>query len=419
MFSFYFGEIDIMLKYQDKFWENFLMVLKIVLFLAVILVLTIGAHMLFFTIVVRLFIIDGPGLKATLLAALLLLSFSFMVSFFLLQWQETSITISFYMFSAVWTGLFLNLLLAAFLSWIIIAAIWLTGIYPNTRLVAAGCLTLAVLYTGYGVWNAFHPRTRSLEIEFENLPDLWKDKTIVHLSDVHLGHFYGREYLRKLVRRVNSLKPELIFITGDLFDGMAHDISGFADELNQFKSQKGVYFITGNHETYIGVNRAFNVLGRTQITILKNEVINIDGLQIIGISYPGIISIKEIKGLDNLGQDSPNPTPRILLFHTPTNISPEGGDRLDRHFATYWIPDTKFLPALSLGVDLQLSGHTHAGQIFPFGYLTQFIYKDFDYGLRRLGNFSIYTTSGVGTWGPPMRTGNSPEIVVIRLRQKN
>ncbi len=393
------------------------MVLKVVLFLAVVLALTIGAHLLFYKAVIRLFIISSPGLKISLFVILFLLSLSFMASFFLLQWQENSITIGFYRFSASWTALFLNLLLAALLSWIINSVIWLAGTYPNTRLIAAGCLTLAVLYTGYGMWNAFHPRIKKLEIEFENLADQWRDKTIVQLSDVHLGHFYGKKYLKNLVRRVNSLNPELILITGDLFDGMAKKISRFTDELNRFNAKKGVYFITGNHENYIGLSRALKALGQTHINILQNEVIDIDGLQIIGISYPGINGVGEIEGLEKLSQNSSINKPRILLFHTPTNISPGGGDGLDRHFSTYWVPDTTYSMARNLAVDLQLSGHTHAGQIFPFGYLTKLIYKNYDYGLRRLSNFAIYTTSGVGTWGPPMRTGNSPEIVVIKLKR--
>jgi len=393
------------------------MVLKIVLILAVILALTIGAHLLLYKAIIRLFVVSSPGLKISLFVILLLLSLSFMAAFFLLQWQENSMAIGFYKFSASWTALFLNLLPAALLSWIIIAAVWFAGTYPNTRLIAAACLALAVLFTGYGVWNAFHPRTRKLEIEFENLPDRWKDKTIVQLSDVHLGHFYGRKYLKNLVQRVNSLNPELILITGDLFDGMAKNISPFADELNRFNAKKGVYFITGNHENYIGLNRVLKVLGQTHINILQNEVIDIDGLHVIGISYPGVKRADEIQGLEKLSRNSSDKSPRILLFHTPTNISPRKGDGLDRHFSTYWVPDTTHSMALNLGVDLQLSGHTHAGQIFPFGYLTGLIYKDFDYGLRQLDNFSIYTTSGVGTWGPPMRTGNSPEIVVITLKR--
>ncbi len=391
------------------------MVLKVVLFLSVILALTIGAHLLFGKAVLRLFMLNSSGLKISLFIILFLLSLSFMASFFLLRRQANSWTVGFYMFSAVWTGLFINLLLAVLLSWLVIAVLWIAGTHPDTRLIAVGCLTLAVLFSAYGMWNAFHPRIKKLPIEFENLPDQWKGKTIVQLSDVHLGHFYGPKFLDYLMRRVNALKPELILITGDLFDGMASDISRFAAGLSQFKAEKGVYFIPGNHENYIGLNRSLTVLGRTRITVLQNEAIEIDGLQIIGISYPGIEGAKDIRGLDKSGPASAIRKPRILLFHTPTNMIPGRGDGLDRHFATYWVPDTTFSPAQKLGVALQLSGHTHAGQIFPFGYLTRLIYKSYDYGLRSLGAFSIYTTCGVGTWGPPMRTGNRPEIVVINL----
>jgi len=356
------------------------MVLKVVLILAVILALTIAAHLFLHKSAVRLFSINSPGLKISLLIILVLLALSFMASFFLLQWQENGLTVGFYRFAAAWTALFLNLLLAALLSWIICAAIWLAGTCPNTRLIAAGCLTLAILFTGYGVWNAFHARIKKLAIEFEYLPVHWQGQTIVQLSDVHLGHFYGPRYLKRLVRQVNALNPALIFITGDLFDGMAENISRFAADLNRFEADRGIYFITGNHEGYIGVHRALAVLKQTRINILNNEVIDIDGLQVIGIGYPGIKEISAIQGVEKLKQDSAVDNPRILLFHTPTDIIPGGGDGLDHHVAAYWVPETTYRTAQNLGIGLQLSGHTHAGQIFPFGYLTQLIYKNFDHG---------------------------------------
>ncbi len=166
----------------------------------------------------------------------------------------------------------------------------------------------------------------------------------------------------------------------------------------------------------MGLKRALDVLSRTRIRVLNNEVINIDGLQIIGVGYPGIHDRDDIRGLEKLDQPSSNHTPRILLFHTPTSILLKDEDEFGQHFSTYWIPDTSFTLPRELGVDLQLSGHSHAGQIIPFGLLTKLLYKGYDYGLRREGDFSIYTTSGVGTWGPPMRTGNSPEIVAIKLK---
>ncbi len=391
------------------------MVLKALLFLSVILALTIGAHLLFYKALVRLFVISGPGLRVSLFTILLLLSLSFMASFLLLRWQENSLTVGFYMFAAVWTGLFVNLLLAALLSWIICAAVWLAGTYPDTRLIAAGCICLAIMFSAYGFWSAFHPRITKLEVELANLPDPWKDKSIVQLSDVHLGHFYGRQYLNDLVQKVNSLDPELIFTTGDLFDGMAGNITHFADGLSRFRARKGVYFIPGNHENYLGLDRVLKVLGQTHINVVQDQVIEIEGLQIIGIGYPGVKDASQIQGQEKTGPPAAGRKPRILLFHTPTNISLQKGDGLDRHFSTYWVPDTNFSAAQKLAVDLQLSGHTHAGQIFPFGYLTKLLYKGFDHGFRRLGDFAIYTSSGVGTWGPPMRTGSWPEIVVINL----
>ena len=392
------------------------MAIKIILFLGVFLALIVGAHLFFYKAVIRLLVITSPALKSALFILLFLLSLSFIASFFLLYWKENPLSVGFYMFAAIWTGLFINLLLAVPASWIMIFAVRIIDNYPDTRIITAGCLVMAVLFSAYGGWNAFHPRLKRVDVEFKNLPEQWKNKTIVHLSDVHLGHFYTAEFLKKLTRSVNSLNPELILITGDLFDGMAATKPSFATGLAELRAKKGVFFITGNHEIYVGLNQVLNVLKKTPIAILHNEVIDIDGLHIIGISYPGIRSAQEISGVAKLSQNPSNPKARILLFHTPTNISPQSGDGLNRHFATYWVPDTSFTLAKQLGVDLQLSGHTHAGQIFPFGYLAKFIYKGYDFGLRRMDGFSIYTTSGVGTWGPPMRTGNSPEIVAIKLK---
>lgn len=109
--------------------------------------------------------------------------------------------------------------------------------------------------------------------------------------------------------------------------------------------------------------------------------------------------------------------PSILLFHTPTSILKERKDEIAEHFETYWMPDTSCVLNRKLGIDLQLSGHTHAGQIFPFGILTHFIYQGRDYGLFQDGPFQLYVSSGIGTFGPPMRTAGRSEIVAITLRK--
>jgi len=391
------------------------MLLKVILILGFILAVTIGAHVVLYKSIVNFFVITNTRVKFGLFACLLFLALSFMSSFFLLRWHENEFSIGYYVFSATWTGAFINFLLAAGVSWLLIGFLRITGHNPNTRSIAASWFILAVFYSTFGVWNALHPRIKTINFQIKNLPDHWKNKTIFQLSDVHLGHIHGQRFLKNVIEKVNAANPEIVFITGDLFDGMISSFMHFAKPLKLLKAPKGVFFITGNHETYVGLTRVLKVLNQTKIKILHNEVIEIDGLQIIGISYPGIKKVSEIHGFEKLKQNPSHKNPRILLFHTPTNICPRGKDELDRHFMTYWVPDTNFELHQHLGVDLQLSGHSHAGQILPFGFLTKLIFKGYDYGLRQESGFYIYTTSGVGTWGPPLRTGNSPEIVALTL----
>jgi predicted MPP superfamily phosphohydrolase len=392
------------------------MILKVIVLLAVILGMMTGAHLLLYKAIVNFWGITGPVAKSIMLAGLLFLALSFMASFFLLRIHENQFTIGFYIFAATWTGFFLNLLLAAGACWLIITILRIAGLNPNTRWFAAIGLSLALLYTIYGIWNALHPRVKDITVELKSLPHAWQNKTIVQLSDIHLGHVHGQRFLNNIIAKVNAIHPDIIFITGDLFDGMDANFIDLVKPLNRLNATRGVIFVTGNHETYVGLNRALHVLKQTNIRVLNNAVMDVDGLEIIGVSYPGIHNKNEIRGLEKARRSSSNHGPRILLFHTPTGIRLKDEDELGQHFSTYWIPDTSFKLPQELGVNLQLSGHSHAGQIIPFGLLTKLVYKGYDYGLRRDGEFSIYTTSGVGTWGPPMRTGNSPEIVVIRLK---
>ncbi len=393
-----------------------MMILKVILFLSFILAIMVGAHLLVYKSLVNYLGITHAIARVTLLVGLIFLAISFMASFFLLRWRENLFTVGFYTFSATWTGFFINILLAAGLSWLCIAILRIAGQSSNTRFIAAAWFLLAVLYSTYGVWNALHPRIKNITVPIENLPDQWKNKSIVQLSDLHLGHIHGKRFLKNIIAKVEMIKPEVILITGDLFDGMDASINDFTMPLNQLSASQGVFFVTGNHETYVGLKRALHVLSQTKIRIIHNEVIDVDGLEIIGISYPGINQKSAIRGLEKGGKNPSQRAPRILLFHTPTRIYLKEEDEFEQHFSTYWVPDTTFKSHKQLGVTLQLSGHSHAGQIFPFGLLTRLIYKGYDYGLHREGEFNIYTTSGVGTWGPPMRTGNAPEIVVIRLK---
>lgn len=246
----------------------------------------------------------------------------------------------------------------------------------------------------YGVWNASHPIITHINVTIPHLPENWKGKRIVQLSDIHLGYVYQPDFMGRVAAQVETLQPEMVVITGDLLDGMDGNLEHSLDSLDDIHAPKGVLFITGNHETYYGLDKTFALLKRTRVRILQDEVVDMEGLKVIGLSYPERGEKKDMVGVLNSLGDSWKGSPNILLYHSPTYIE-------------------KFKEA---GINLQLSGHTHKGQIFPFNLITKLIYHGHDYGLYQSGDYTLYTTNGIGTWGPSMRIGNRPEIVAITLR---
>ena len=387
-----------------------------VLFILSVLIVLLGAHFLLYVSVVNFFTITSATVKTYLAVTLLFLCFSFLISVILLRWNENVFTHCFYIASVFWVGLLICLLMATGLIWFIFGAERLIGHSANMRTISFLFYGLAALVSFYGIWNAFHPHLKSIEVEIENLPPVWKNKIVVQLSDVHLGIIHGTTFLRRVVSLVNSIKPHMILITGDLFDGMAGDLTRFIEPLNKLQASKGVFYVTGNHEGYLGLKKSLSILRDTHISVLDMEVVDVDGLQIVGVSFPEFEKEDNVKSVFEPGGNYNRRKPSILLYHTPTNITRSNKSRGSQQFNTYWFPDIDMTFVKQKGIDLQLSGHTHQGQLFPFGYLTRMIYHGYDYGLHKDGRFNLYTTSGVGTWGPPMRIGSSSEIPVIKLK---
>ena len=375
-----------------------------------------GAHLFLYYSAVRFLPITGARFKKALFASLSFLSVSFIVSAVLIRLDMNPLTRGLYLFSAFWSGLVINLLMAAVLCWLAAPAAWVFG-RASLRGVSRAFFFAAFLFSAYGVWNAFHPGIKNVEVELPGLPPAWLDKTIVHISDVHLGAVYTPEYLMGIVGTINSLRPDVIFITGDLFDSISRgDLTTFAGALNELKAGDGIFYVNGNHENYIGINSVLSALAMTKIRVLHDEAVWIDGVQILGVDYPDFGAYRDVKKVILGRKGFKKGMPTILLYHTPTSIEQRAGTVSEDRTRTYWRPDVDFTAARDLGVNLQLSGHTHRGQIIPFVYLAGSLYRGYDYGLHREGGFSIYTSSGLGTVGPPMRTGNTPEIVVIRLK---
>jgi predicted MPP superfamily phosphohydrolase len=385
-------------------------------FIFTFLVVLFGGHYLVYLSITRFFPISDPGIRKIILWTMVFLAIAIFPSALLVRAYANVFTGLLYQVTAVWTGLFIYLFMAAILTWLIFGAGYLFRFSPNMRVVSIGLVLLVVVVTSVGMWRAKHPVVKRLDIKIENLPDCWRNRTIVQLSDVHLGVINGTGFLRRVVEKVNSLEPDLILITGDLFDGMAGEFSPFPDLLNGLKASKGVFFVTGNHEGYLGLDGPLSVLKKTDIRVLNDEVVDLDGLQIVGISYPEYQRQNKARYLLKESGTFDSSRPSILLYHTPTNIEEDNKNRVDQQNRAYWSPDTTMTLAKEAGIDLQLSGHTHNGQFFPFEFLTRKIYNGYDYGLHKDGRFHIYITSGTGTWGPPLRIGSSSEIVAIRLR---
>jgi len=217
--------------------------------------------------------------------------------------------------------------------------------------------------------------------------------TALIVSDLHLGHINGPAFSRRIVKLAARLKPDIILIPGDLFDGGKTDPAALAEPLRALAPPFGTYFSTGNHDEFGDTARYAEVLTGLGIRVLANEMVTVDGLEIAGVNdgdagYP--IKLRTI--LDGLGLERSRAT--ILLNHVPNR-----------------------LPIVEqAGISLQLSGHTHSGQIIPFTWLTRRAFGKFTYGLQRFGALQVLTSSGAGTWGPPIRVGTRSEIVEILFR---
>jgi hypothetical protein len=252
-----------------------------------------------------------------------------------------------------------------------------------------------ILISFLGVYRALVPAVTEYEIRIKDLPDSWEGKKIVHISDIHLGPVYREKFLHKLIDKINILEPEAVFITGDFFDGMEANFSWLKNPLAKIKAPCGMFYGFGNHDLYLGFDKAVKLMDGNPVIILDDKMKVVNGLQIIGINYSFSSDFnleKEI--LAKVGYDASKPS--LLMFHTPKNIN----------------------LSKAAGIDLQLSGHTHDGQMFPFNLLAKWAHKGYGYGLFEEGDFNLVVSSGVGTWGPPMRTASRSEIVSIILHKK-
>lgn len=260
----------------------------------------------------------------------------------------------------------------------------------DSRLVLSGLLVIAVILSVYALVMGRQLTIREYTIPLEGLT---KPVRLVQLSDIHVGTVHQQKYLERVVQASNELKPDIILITGDLFDGSAPINEEILTPLNDLSAP--AYFSTGNHEEYEGLEYVRTTVKDLNLQLLENTKVIYDGIQIIGVNDRQSLPKGETLGsiLDSI-EPQPN-VPTILMYHTPANWE----------------------EARAHGVDLMLSGHTHNGQIYPFNLLVK-IFFPYMNGLYEEDNQYLHVSPGTGTWGPPMRLGSTNQITLITLIPK-
>jgi hypothetical protein len=330
-----------------------------------------------------------PGMLPAVIAVL---SVSFVAASLAAHQYFNPLVRAVYTIAAVWLGFVSFFFLSAVASWIVYGAPLLFGVHLEKRWVAVACFSLGLFLGICAVVNAAWTRVVRVAIKLPNLPESWRGRTAAIVSDLHLGHVRNAGFLRRIVRKLSELRPDVLFIPGDMFDGTPFNVERLAGPWADFSAPLGSYFITGNHEQFTSPEKYLDAVKQAGIRVLDNEKIVVDGLQIVGIHDRDSASVERF---------------RSLLHHVV----------LDRNVASILLVHNPHrLPAAAeAGISLQISGHTHRGQFYPFTKIVSRIYGKFAYGLNRFGDLWVYTSCGAGTWGPPMRLGSNPEIVLIRF----
>ena len=321
-----------------------------------------------------------------------LLAISFLAASLLSFRYWDKVTRTFYRVSAIWLGVFNFLFLAALGAWVTAFLVRLIGGHGNGRIIIGVWFAAGAIAALWGIANASVTRIRRIDVELPNLPASWRGRTAAMISDLHLGHVRGATFARNIVARVRQLRPAIVFLAGDLYDGSFADLDALASPFRGLNAPLGHYFVAGNHEEIRNPAAHLRAARDAGLQLLNNEKIDVDGMQIIGVHHYEAAHAGRLNAvLEKAAIDRKRAS--VLLVHAPDQLA----------------------IAERAGISLQLSGHTHRGQFFPWTLLTKRMYKQFVYGLQRFGAMLVYTSSGAGTWGPPLRVCSHPEIVLIQF----
>jgi uncharacterized protein len=335
----------------------------------------------------------GPG-TAVWEMILPVLTITFIASMFL-GWRCSGLWLRImYRISAIGVGVLNFAFFAAGAAWIVSGAGALLSLNIEPKLIATVFAGAALLAGLYGLVNGSWLRVTRVSVALPNLPAAWDGRSVALVTDMHLGNVRGAGFTRRVVARLQRLQPDAVFISGDMFDGVKADFAALVEPWKGLSTPAGIYFVCGNHEEFDGAGKFVDAVMGAGIRVLNNEKVDVNGLQIVGIHDGETDDPRLFKSLlQRAGLDRSRAS--ILLAHRPGNLA---------------------IPA-EAGISLQLSGHTHGGQIWPWHWLAARVHGRFNHGLNRFEEMQVFTSYGAGTWGVPMRVWTKSEIVLIRFEK--
>jgi predicted MPP superfamily phosphohydrolase len=297
-------------------------------------------------------------------------------------------------------GLFSTLLVLTLMRDVLLLVAWPFGIEALRAWSAGAVPLIAALFMTIGVFNARRTaRVRDVDVPVQGLPAALHGFTIAQISDIHVGPTIKRAYVQRIVNAVNTLQADAVAITGDLVDGRVQDLATHVAPLAQLRSKHGTFFVTGNHEYYSGADDWIAELQRLGVRVLMNEHVLLRhgdaSVLLAGVADTSAHHFNPRhrsdpqRAIDGAPADA---GVRVLLAHQPRSAA----------------------AAAQAGFDVQLSGHTHGGQYWPWNLFVR-LQQPYTAGLHRLQRLWVYTSRGTGYWGPPVRIGAPSEITRLRL----
>jgi len=341
-----------------------------------------------------------PGLRSGYTILFIFIATSYFLCRFIERKAVNALSIVLFWIGSFWFGyilyFFLSIILLDLLrliNGIADVIVFDPATYPEIKLwIMLGLIGLVSLMLFFGYLHARRLKIKTFHIPITKHNPEVKELNIVMASDIHLGSIVGKWRARKIVETINSLKPDIILLPGDILDSEIAPIVwlDLGSVLRELSGRYGTFAVTGNHEYIGGINEAVAYIREHRIDLLRDETREVAGVTIVGREDYTIKDNR--KTLSEILEQVDRTKAVILMDHQPFHLE----------------------EAEKAGIDLQVSGHTHRGQLWPLNHITKRVYE-MDWGYLKKGNTHIYVSSGAGTWGPPVKIGNDAEIVQFIL----